>query len=61
MTLENAHKLPNGRLKFLHGFESPISPVKKQTHEKENPPNLARVACVAKVSDHKQLKILILK
>ena len=44
--------------KVLNGSESKIFLTKKHQQEKGHPFDLTCVACEAKVSDHKQLKIL---
>ena len=58
LTFEEIYRFLKARQKFINGFESGIFSIKEQAQGKGYPFDLARVA---KVSDRKQLKILIPK
>ena len=54
---KNPHRLLRGRQKFFYGFERGKFSIKKRAQIKRHPLDLA---CIAKASDHKQLKTLSL-
>ena len=68
LTFKNEIRVLRGRQKFLNGLGSKLFPIVKQKIVNGRPRmlnasllGLACVACIAKVSDHSHVKILIPK